>query len=273
MAEFIICPKCGNKNFDSETYCTRCDASLEQLKKKRLREEKPNVKEQIPRKIQAAVELNGDEIPLRYWHGVLRYGSAGGGQAAAAAASVMLGTPAMAQQPMWNGILVATNQRFAFLAEKGVFTKEYSPKESIRYEHVTSIGIDSGWLAHSLTISAQMHGREWHIAGLKSQRDEFSWESANLEEARAFGEIAVKQRMAAMADQKKKERIQLVIDFSFLKEAMKKGGMVVQTVKCPNCSAPVSLPSSGSETKCQYCGAMLYAQDVFEKVRDLIGGL
>jgi hypothetical protein len=45
----------------------------------------------------------------------------------------------------------------------------------------------------------------------------------------------------------------VVLDFSSLKEYMEKGGLVLQ------------------KTKCEYCGSTIYAQDIFEKVKSLIG--
>jgi len=64
-----------------------------------------------------------------------------------------------------------------------------------------------------------------------------------------------------------------VLDFSFLKAEMEKGGIVVQTIKCPSCNASVQLPETGTVFKCQYCGNAILAQDLFQKMKGLIGGL
>ncbi len=65
--------------------------------------------------------------------------------------------------------------------------------------------------------------------------------------------------------------MQLVLDFSSLKEQMAKGGLVVQTIKCPTCGASVDLPSNGNTTKCQYCQSTIYAADLFEKLKVMLG--
>jgi ribosomal protein S27AE len=62
-----------------------------------------------------------------------------------------------------------------------------------------------------------------------------------------------------------------VLDFSSLKDYMTKGGLVLQTTKCPECGAPMALPTTGNQTKCEHCGNIVYAQDIFEKVKSLIG--
>lgn len=53
--------------------------------------------------------------------------------------------------------------------------------------------------------------------------------------------------------------------------ALEKGGLVLQKTRCPECGAPISLPTTGSQTKCEHCGSIVYAQDIFEKVKSLIG--
>ena len=70
--------------------------------------------------------------------------------------------------------------------------------------------------------------------------------------------------------EKKKERLHVVLDFSFLKTYMKKGGIVMQVLKCPHCSGKIEFPKSGTQTKCSYCGNTIYAQDIFEKVKSLL---
>jgi DNA-directed RNA polymerase subunit RPC12/RpoP len=64
--------------------------------------------------------------------------------------------------------------------------------------------------------------------------------------------------------------VQYILDFSFLKAEMEKGGLVVQSVKCPSCSAAIALPQTGSTTKCEYCGATVFAQDVFDRIKGLM---
>jgi len=65
--------------------------------------------------------------------------------------------------------------------------------------------------------------------------------------------------------------VQVLLDFSFLRKYMEDGGMVVQNLKCPECGASVKFLDAGSQSVCDHCGANIYANDVFKKIKDLIG--
>jgi ribosomal protein S27AE len=62
----------------------------------------------------------------------------------------------------------------------------------------------------------------------------------------------------------------IIIDFTALKELAEKGGIVLTELKCPKCGAPIKLPKEGTETTCEHCGSVIYAQDIFEKIKALI---
>lgn len=68
-----------------------------------------------------------------------------------------------------------------------------------------------------------------------------------------------------------RKKIPVVIDFSFLKTFIEKGGIVLTALKCPHCGAPIKMPKNGTATVCDHCGSTIYAQDIFEKVKTLIG--
>ncbi len=44
------------------------------------------------------------------------------------------------------------------------------------------------------------------------------------------------------------------MDFSTIRDLLEKGGVVLYTVKCPNCGAPLELPERGSKIRCEHCG-------------------
>jgi hypothetical protein len=67
-----------------------------------------------------------------------------------------------------------------------------------------------------------------------------------------------------------KQNVQLVLDFSSLKEVMNKGGLVMTTYKCPNCNGMVNIPEAGKVLVCQYCGIPIKPVDIFEKIKLLI---
>lgn len=272
----VVCKACGQKNMRTNNQCVNCETSLDATKREfftgsRYLSLSVRLSEKIPKILASAIRPRTNESALRYWHGHLSYGSVAN-PAAMAIASVIVGGPAQPQQPIWPGVLVLTNQRFIFVQEQGILSKTYTEKESILHEHVTDISSSEGLLTKIIRIVASSQGRAWHIQKLEAPAGGV-WKSADLKEAKAVGEEIVRRRLAQIEDEKKRERIQFVIDFSFLKEEMLKGGITVQSVNCPNCKAPVVLPAMGSQTKCQYCGSILQAQDVFEKLKGLLHGL
>jgi hypothetical protein len=64
--------------------------------------------------------------------------------------------------------------------------------------------------------------------------------------------------------------IQVVLDFSSLKDIMSKGGLIMSSYKCPNCSGMVDLPEAGKVLICKYCGSPIKPVDIFEKIKSLI---
>ncbi len=64
--------------------------------------------------------------------------------------------------------------------------------------------------------------------------------------------------------------IQIVLDFSSLKDVMSKGGLVMSTYKCPNCNGMVNIPEAGKVLVCNYCGTPIKPVDIFEKIKTLI---
>jgi len=84
-------------------------------------------------------------------------------------------------------------------------------------------------------------------------------------------EAAVALRQDEVERERRQDKVQVVLDFSFLRKYMEDGGMVVQNLKCPECGASVRFPEAGSQSVCGHCGASIYANDVFKKIKDLIG--
>jgi len=59
-------------------------------------------------------------------------------------------------------------------------------------------------------------------------------------------------------------------DFAWIRDYLDKGGLVLTTIKCPQCGANLDLPKEGNNTRCKYCGASIYAQDILEKFKGLL---
>jgi ribosomal protein S27AE len=160
-----------------------------------------------------------------------------------------------------NGFLVLTNQRLLFLEEHGVFGKSYHQVLSIPLMKVNGISM-GGLLVPFVTIADDMETHMFHVSGIG--KNEFA----------PFRQLVTDQcrkRKDEIEAEKKKERVHVMLDFSVLKEYMEKGGLILQKTKCPECGGPLPLPTTGNETKCEHCGSTVYAQDIFEKVKSLIG--
>jgi hypothetical protein len=68
----------------------------------------------------------------------------------------------------------------------------------------------------------------------------------------------------------KGKRVQVVLDFSSLKDVMAKGGIVMTAYKCPVCNGKLEIPEVGKVLICSYCGTPIKPVDIFEKIKDLI---
>jgi ribosomal protein S27AE len=160
-----------------------------------------------------------------------------------------------------NGFLVLTNQRLLFLEEHGVFGKSYHQVLTVPLVQVGGISM-GGMLSPFVSIADDTGIHMFHISGVG--KNEF-------EPFRQLITDQCRKRKEEMEAEKKKERVQIVLDFSSLKDYMEKGGLVLQKTKCPECGAPMALPTTGTQTRCEHCGSTVYAQDIFEKVKSLIG--
>ena len=67
-----------------------------------------------------------------------------------------------------------------------------------------------------------------------------------------------------------KERVQIVLDFSSLKDVMAKGGIVMPTYNCPKCNAMVDIPEAGKIMFCKYCGTPIKPVDIFDRIKSLL---
>jgi len=117
--------------------------------------------------------------------------------------------------------------------------------------------------------------RNWHspknISVVDNKgKNTFLLQYAFLELFKPITGNAIEIRRKEIEAEKKKERLHVMLDFSFLKTYMEKGGIIMQVLKCPECGATIEFPKSGTETTCSHCGKTIYAQDIFEKVKSLL---
>ena len=160
-----------------------------------------------------------------------------------------------------HGFLVMTSRKLVFLERRGVFRQSYYLDMGLQLESIEGISM-GGLLMKYVSIGAATGENKFHLTGINEKTFE------------GFRE-AVTSRIASRKQEIEKERaresVEAMIDFSALREYMANGGISVQAVKCPQCKAPLSMPESGSFVKCAYCGATVYASDIMDRVKQLIG--
>jgi len=159
-----------------------------------------------------------------------------------------------------NGILVLTNRRLLWVTKRGIFGTSYHVTHEIPLEDVKGVSC-GGAIFKYICIKDSESEYRFHLSGVYSSIEKFN----------PIIRTAMETRKKEIESEKRKARVHVMLDFSSLKDYMKKGGLVLQTVKCPVCSGPLKLPELGNQTTCEHCGNTVYAQDIFEKVKALIG--
>ncbi len=134
-------------------------------------------------------------------------------------------------------------------------------KESVELENLIDVSVRPGKPMHIAyqSSSGASVSREFYAKGLADVQRSI---------------VTVRNsRLQAIEREKRQSRVQYILDFSFLKAQMEKGGITVSTIRCPSCQASLSLPESGTSARCSHCGANVVAADVFERMKGLIGDL
>jgi len=154
-----------------------------------------------------------------------------------------------------NGVLVLTNQRLLWLEN---------------YKRVVDIIL----LEDIAQLVQKHHKNREGVDITDSKSNAYFYHLIRMLEypsCKPLIEKAIQERKEEIKSQRLKERTHVVLDFSFLKDYMKKGGLILKSFRCPHCNAPVQLPNSGNQTECKHCGNTIYVQDIFEKVKALLG--
>jgi len=162
------------------------------------------------------------------------------------------------------GTLFLTNKRLFFELTVGVFSKREHSTLNLSLEGISNVSIESAFFKGQKLVVEVKKG---FISSFPT-RLEFSVKDPSQWRDKITS--SVKAKVEAMEAEKKKERVQIVLDFSGLKEYMKQGGLTLQQTKCPSCGAPIKLPEKGNQIVCEYCKSTVYAQDIFQKIKDLI---
>lgn len=169
--------------------------------------------------------------------------------------------------------MLLTNQRLAFVTERGWLTKMRHVSEVHDLEHVAGVSVVRRGTSRptGLILSLRMASGTVERLFMPSRgQGRGTWDPL---EVQSIVEQAIRARLAQMETTQKEGRVQFVLDFSFLRSSMQSGGITVSAIKCPSCGGPLNLPETGSQTKCDSCGSPVLAQDVFAKLKGLLVGL
>ncbi len=177
-----------------------------------------------------------------------------------------------------DGFLVLTDRRAVFIASRGLMVTTYEVALSIDYEDILGLECVSG-ISRKLRIS---HKGSAIPVAFHTFIDAFT-PTVNLmtngdtiiapEVIKEDLAVRIKDRLIEMEEDRKKGKTQLVLDFSFLKSILERGGVVMQSMRCPSCGADLQMPKSGTTLKCDYCGTSVNAIDILERIRGLLASI
>ena len=164
-----------------------------------------------------------------------------------------------------NGTFILTNRRVLFEHSSGLVSRRAFTVLDLPLLAVKDVRIERVFPKTKLVLIAQGEG----YSGVP--RIEVEVNSADRWASMISSQIS--SRRLEVEEEKRKSRIQYVVDFSFLKAQMERGGISLESIKCPSCGANVQLPAQGSYFKCAYCGGLIQSQDVFERMKGLLHSL
>jgi hypothetical protein len=156
-----------------------------------------------------------------------------------------------------NGFLVVTNQRILFACKLGMLSKEYAVNYGMNLENI-------------VTVSHGRFGFNDKLVILENDNQHRDFINPKIQSIIPTINLAVTERKNQLHTEKRRDHVQIILDFSSLKDIMAKGGLVMSTYKCPNCSGMVDIPEVGKMLMCKYCGTPIKPVDIFEKINSLI---
>jgi len=159
------------------------------------------------------------------------------------------------------GYLVMTSRKVVFMEERGLFTKSYHLDCGVQLEAIEGISMGGRWMKY-VSVGGATGENKFHLDGI-DDKTFASFRDAILTQIQSRKQEIEKERTRA--------DVQAILDFSILRDYMMKGGISVQSIKCPQCKAPLTMPENGSLVKCSYCGSTVYASDIMDRVKQLIG--
>lgn len=184
---------------------------------------------------------------------------------------VLAGWEGFSERRTSSGVVVLTTKRLMWLERKEVVEGLLRRKSRESYHLGYSLMLED--LMQILSSPPPIYQEVENVEITDNQGERHSYGLTRMWEYPSCKPLIVKgieERRKETESEKRKERGRVVLDFSSLKDYMERGGLVMQTFRCPNCSAPVEFPEKGKTTKCAHCGTKIYARDIFDKIKELI---
>ncbi len=159
-----------------------------------------------------------------------------------------------------KGSLIITDRRLLWVTKRGRLGKTYRGTHEIPFEEIRSIS-GGGKVKKYISLIFLEDEYIFRLSGKYRSLDEFRSIVRSLRE----------EREKVIEAEKQKERVHIMLDFTALADHMKDGGLSLKTIKCTECGGPLDLPESGNQINCEHCGCTIHAEDIFEKIKALIG--
>ncbi len=180
-----------------------------------------------------------------------------------------------------SGFFVLTNQRIVWIERRPSLTDDYRISLTIPLENIIDVSISNDRTAFVTIIESQgphlfriYVPLVTEVASSDFPSNETIPVFIEQKEFPAFKWTVTNQvnrRKEVLETARLKDRVQVVLDFSFLKQYMEKGGLILQKITCTNCGGRMKLPETGNTTECPYCHTSYRVEDVFERVKKLMG--
>ena len=158
----------------------------------------------------------------------------------------------------FEGFLFLTTHRIIFVMYDYDFICKF--KIGFRYEEIAAYEGDPEKSIYDLKINDQLGAS--NRFKMKSEK-ELKFLLEKIKELTNKNKIRIEQEKIG-------KRVQVVLDFSSLKDVMSKGGIVMTAYKCPICNGKLDIPETGKVLICSYCGTPIKPIDIFEKIKELI---
>jgi len=159
------------------------------------------------------------------------------------------------------GYLLATNLHLVFVERRGIVNFSYHCKLRIPLEKIVGVSACGWWTRYVAIVDSD--GLEYRFPINKEKENEM----------KNMIDLLIHQRRTSLEEEEKSKKVQVVIDFSFLRSIAEKGGLLLTTISCPHCGGPVKLPESGNICKCDHCQREICAFDIFEKIKQLLSNI